>query len=174
QPIVAGILLAGILSAIMSTIDSHLLVSSSAVAEDIYRALFKKEASAKELVWVGRIATLLIELIAVLIVKDSDSGVVELVEYACAGFGASFGPTIVLALFWRRITRNGALAGISVGALTVIIWGDFLSGGIFDLYEIVPGFFFNLIVTIIVSLMGRPTKEMEAEYDATMEKLREY
>ena len=174
HPIVAGILLAGILSAIMSTIDSQLLVSSSAVAEDIYRALFKKEASAKELVWVGRIATLLIALVAVLIATDPESGVLELVEYAWAGFGASFGPTIVLALFWRRITRNGALAGIIVGALTVIIWGDFLSGGIFDLYEIVPGFFFNLIVTIIVSLMGRPTKEMEAEYDATMEKLREY
>src|SRR5699024_589646 len=126
------------------------------------------------LVWVGRIATLLIALVAVLIATDPESGVLELVEYAWAGFGASFGPTIVLALFWRRITRNGALAGIIVGALTVIIWGDFLSGGIFDLYEIVAGYFLNPIVTIIDSLMGRPTKEMEAEYDATMEKLREY
>src|SRR5699024_4532059 len=113
-------------------------------------------------------------LVAVLIATDPESGVLELVEYAWAGFGASFGPTIVLALFWRRITRNGALAGIIVGALTVISWGEFLSGGMFDVYEIVPGFFFNLIVKIIVSLMGRPTKEMEAEYDATMEKLREY
>lgn len=174
HPVVAGILLAGILSAIMSTIDSQLLVSSSAVAEDIYRALFKKEASGKELVWVGRIATLAIAIIAAAIATDPDSQVLELVEYAWAGFGASFGPTIVLALFWRRITRNGALAGIIAGALTVIIWGDFLSGGIFELYEIVPGFFLNLIITMIVSLMGRPTKEMEEEYDATMEKLKEY
>src|SRR5699024_5731419 len=112
HPIVAGILLAEILSAIMSTIDSQSLVSSTSVAEDIYRALFKKEASAKELVRVGRIATLLIALVAVLIATDPESGVLELVEYAWAGFGASFGPTIVLALFWRRITRNGALAGI--------------------------------------------------------------
>src|SRR5699024_1351081 len=119
HPIVVGILLAGILSAIMSTIDSQLLVSSSAVAEDICRALVKKEASAKELVWVGRIATLLIALVAVHIATDPESGVLELVEYAWAGFGASFGPTIVLALFWRRITRNGALAGIIVGALKI-------------------------------------------------------
>src|SRR5699024_3068690 len=130
-----------------------LLVSSSAVAEDIYRALFKKEASGKELVRVGRIATLAIAIIAAAIATDPDSQVLELVEDAWAGFGASFGPTIVLALFSRRITRNGALAGILVGALTVIIWGDFISGGIFDLYEIVPGIFFNLIVTIIVRLI---------------------
>src|SRR5699024_246295 len=137
HPVVAGILLAAILSAIMSTIDSQLLVSSSAVAEDFYRAIFRKEASAKELVWVGRIATLGIALLAAIIAMNPESTVLDLVSYAWAGFGAAFGPTIILALFWRRITRNGALAGIIVGAATVIVWGDFLSGGIFDLYEIV-------------------------------------
>src|SRR5699024_11943598 len=106
--------------------------------------------------------TLGIAIAAVLIATDPDNKVLDLVEYAWAGFGASFGPTIVLALFWRRITRNGALVGIMVGALSVIIWGKFLTGGIFDLYEIVTGCLFHLIATNTVSLVGRPTKEIEA------------
>jgi len=157
----------------MSTIDSQLLVSSSAVAEDFYKAIFKREATDNELVWVGRIATVAIALIAAIIAINPEATVLELVGYAWAGFGASFGPIIVLSLFWRGITRNGALAGIVVGALTVIIWGDFLSGGIFDLYEIVPGFLLNLIVTVIVSMLGKPTPEMEAEFDETIAKLNE-
>lgn len=174
HPIVAGILLAAILSAIMSTIDSQLLVSSSAVAEDFYKAIFRKEATDKELVWIGRFATLAIALIAAIIAINPESSVLELVSYAWAGFGAAFGPIILLSLFWKKITRNGALAGIIVGAATVIIWGGYLSGGIFDLYEILPGFLFNLIVTVIVSLQGKPGKEIEAEFDETLEKLQEY
>lgn len=173
HPVVAGILLAAILSAIMSTIDSQLLVSSSAVAEDFYKAIFRREATDKELVWVGRIATVVIALIAAIIAINPEATVLELVSYAWAGFGAAFGPTIILSLFWKRITRNGALAGIIVGAVTVIIWGDFLSGGIFDLYEIVPGFILNLFVAILVSLAGKPTPEMEEEFDKTMAKLNE-
>lgn len=174
DPIIAGVILAAILSAIMSTIDSQLLVSSSAVAEDIYRAIFKKEASDKQLVWVGRIATLAIALIATLIATNPESSVLDLVSYAWAGFGAAFGPIIVLSLFWKRITRNGALAGIIVGAVTVVVWGDFLSGGIFDLYEIVPGFLLNLIVTVVVSLREKPSPETEAEFDEAVAKLNEY
>lgn len=173
HPVVAGLLLAAILSAIMSTIDSQLLVSSSAVAEDFYKAIFKRQATDKELVWVGRIATIVIALFAAIIAINPDATVLELVGYAWAGFGAAFGPTIILSLFWKRITRNGAIAGIIVGALTVVIWGDFLKGGIFELYEIVPGFLLNLIVAIVVSLAGKPTPEMEAEFDATMAKLHE-
>ncbi|HLS07463.1 sodium/proline symporter PutP [Lentibacillus sp.] len=174
HPVIAGILLAGILSAIMSTIDSQLLVSSSAVAEDFYKALFKKEAGEKELVWVGRIATLIIALIAAIIAMNPESTVLELVSYAWAGFGAAFGPTILLALFWKGFTRNGAFAGILAGAVTVIIWGGFLSGGIFDLYEIVPGFLLNLIVAIVVSQMEKPKAEVEAEYDQAMDKMNAY
>lgn len=173
HPIVAGILLAAILSAIMSTIDSQLLVSSSAVAEDFYKAIFRKEASDKELVWIGRVATIVIALIAAIIAINPESSVLELVSYAWAGFGAAFGPIIILALFWKGITRNGALAGIIVGAATVIIWGGFLSGGIFDLYEILPGFLLNLIVTVVVSMQGKPAPEVEAEFDETLAKLRE-
>ncbi|MFD2045211.1 sodium/proline symporter PutP [Ornithinibacillus salinisoli] len=173
HPVIAGILLAAILSAIMSTIDSQLLVSSSAVAEDFYKAIFRKKATDKELVWVGRIATIAIALVAAIIAMDPEASVLELVSYAWAGFGAAFGPTIILALFWKRVTRNGALAGIIAGAVTVVVWGNFLEGGIFDLYEIVPGFVLNLIVTIIISLLGKPLPEMEAEYDETVAKLNE-
>src|SRR5699024_4202082 len=172
NPFVSGILLAAILAAIMSTIDSQLLVSSSAVAEDLYKALYRRNATEKELITVGRIATLAIAIIAAVIAVNPESSVFELVSYAWAGFGASFGPIILLSLFWRRITRNGALAGIITGALTVIIWGDFLSGGIFDLYEILPGFLLNTIVTIVVSLMGNQSTEMDLEFDETLEKLK--
>ncbi|MBH0231421.1 sodium/proline symporter PutP [Halobacillus yeomjeoni] len=165
HPVIAGILLAAILSAIMSTIDSQLLVSSSALAEDFYKALFRKNASERELVWVGRVAVAGIALIAVLLAGNPDSTVLGLVSYAWAGFGAAFGPIIILSLFWKGITRNGAVAGIIVGAATVVIWGDFLSGGIFDLYEIVPGFILNLIVTTVVSSMGNPPEDIVEEFE---------
>ncbi|SFB15356.1 sodium/proline symporter [Lentibacillus halodurans] len=171
HPVIAGILLAAILSAIMSTIDSQLLVSSSAVAEDFYKAIFRRAATDKELVWVGRIATLIIALIAAIIAMNPESTVLELVSYAWAGFGAAFGPTILLALFWKRFTRNGAFAGILAGALTVIVWGGFLSGGIFDLYEIAPGFLLNLIVAVAVSLTGKPSAGVESEYDEAIAKV---
>lgn len=174
HPVVSGILLAAILSAIMSTIDSQLLVSSSAVAEDFYKAIFRRNASDKELVWVGRVATLAIALIATVIAMNPQSSVLDLVSYAWAGFGAAFGPIIILSLYWKGITRNGALAGIIVGAVTVIIWGDFLSGGIFDVYEILPGFVLNLITAVIVSKFDRkPVPEIEAEFDKTIAKLNE-
>ncbi|GEN53721.1 sodium/proline symporter PutP [Halobacillus faecis] len=165
HPVIAGILLAAILSAIMSTIDSQLLVSSSALAEDFYKALFRQNATEKELVWVGRVAVAGIALIAVLLAGNPDSTVLGLVSYAWAGFGAAFGPVIILSLFWKGITRNGALAGIIVGAVTVVVWGDFLSGGIFDLYEIVPGFILGGLVSILVSLTGQPPKDIAEEFD---------
>ncbi|ASN04407.1 sodium/proline symporter PutP [Virgibacillus necropolis] len=172
DPIIAGILLAAILSAIMSTIDSQLLVSSSAVAEDFYKAILRKNASERELVWVGRAAVGIIALIATLLATNPESSVLELVSYAWAGFGGAFGPTILLALFWKGTTRNGALAGIIVGAITVIVWGGFLSGGIFDLYEIVPAFLLNLIVAVVVSNLGeKPSAEIEAEYDETISRM---
>ncbi|OPX56176.1 sodium/proline symporter [Oceanospirillum multiglobuliferum] len=165
HPVVAGILLAAILAAVMSTADSQLLVSSSALTEDFYKSLFRKEASQKELVMVGRIAVIGIAAIALLLARDPDSSVLGLVSYAWAGFGAAFGPALILALFWKRMTRNGALAGIIVGAMTVVIWKQ-LSGGIFDLYEIVPGFILAWISIYVVSLMGEaPSMEIQNEFD---------
>ncbi len=168
NPLVAGILLAAILSAIMSTIDSQLLVSSSALAEDFYKGLFRKNASDKELVLVARLSILIIAIIALIIGSNPDSSVLDLVSYAWAGFGAAFGPLIILALFWKRITAAGAMVGMIAGAVTVVVWGN-LEGGIFDLYEIVPGFLLNLILAVIVSQFTSVKPEMEEEFEKARE-----
>ncbi|MCM3092968.1 sodium/proline symporter PutP [Cytobacillus sp. AMY 15.2] len=165
NPWVAGFLLAAILSAIMSTVDSQLLVSSSALAQDFYKSIFRRNASKKEEMIVGRIAVLGIAIIAIFLGYNPESKVLELVSYAWAGFGAAFGPVIILSLFWKRMTRNGALAGIIVGAVTVIVWAQ-LTGGLFDLYELAPGFIFAGLAIIIVSLFDKaPSKEVQEQYN---------
>ncbi|GAB3068825.1 sodium/proline symporter PutP [Virgibacillus ainsalahensis] len=162
NPWIAGILLAAVLAAIMSTVDSQLLVSSSALSEDFYRRYLRKNASDKELVWVGRISVLVIALIALMLAWNETSSVLDLVSYAWAGFGATFGPPLLFSLFWRKTSRNGALAGIIVGGLTVFLWP--LTGS--ALYEIVPGFILSSIAIIIFSLVGKgPSREMQEEYD---------
>lgn len=179
DPWVSGILLAAILAAIMSTIDSQLLVSSSAVAEDFYKAILRKDASEKELVWVGRISVAAIALIAILLASNPDSSVLDLVSYAWAGFGAAFGPVIILSLFWKRMNRWGALSGMIVGAVTVVVWkilstpqlneaGEVIKEAVipFSLYEIVPGFILAWIVAMVVSLVTEaPSKEIEEEFE---------
>lgn len=168
HPVVSGILLAAILAAIMSTADSQLLVSSSALAEDFYKALFRREATQSELVWVGRFAVVGIAFIACLLALNPESQVLELVSYAWAGFGAAFGPALLFALYWRRMNKFGALAGIIVGGVTVVIWGN-ISGGIFDLYEIVPGFIFASLAIVIASLTtGTPDKAVTDGFDRAM------
>ncbi|WP_407271209.1 sodium/proline symporter PutP [Radiobacillus sp. PE A8.2] len=178
NPWVSGFLLAAILSAIMSTIDSQLLVSSSALAEDFYKAILRKDASDKELVWIGRFGVLLIAVIAVLLALPSNpdnenaTSILDLVSYAWGGFGAAFGPVIILSLFWKRMTRNGALVGIILGALTVIIWKQLEGGifGIFDLYEIVPGFVLGWLGILLVSVLDKePTEEISEEFDRAEE-----
>ncbi len=164
NPWLAGVLLAAILAAVMSTIDSQLLVSSSALAEDVYKPFIRPNASQDELVWVGRIAVAGIALIALLIAGNPDSRVLGLVSYAWGGFGAAFGPVIILSLFWRNMTRNGALAGIIVGAVTVVIWKQ-LSGGIFEMYEILPGFILCAIAVVVVSMMSSPSRTMTETFD---------
>jgi sodium/proline symporter len=154
HPVVAGICLAGILAAVMSTADSQLLVASSAVAEDLYKGRLRPDASEKELLWVGRVAVLIIAAIALWLARNPDSKVLELVAYAWAGFGAAFGPAVVLSLYWQRMTRQGAIAGILLGGVTVIVWKQ-LSGGIFDLYEIVPGVLISVLAIVAVSRLTR-------------------
>jgi sodium/proline symporter len=155
HPLVAGVLLAAVLAAIMSTADSQLLVSSSALAEDFYKALFRRNASQRELIGVGRMAVVVIALLAFVLALQPDSKVLDLVAYAWAGFGAAFGPTIILSLYWQRMNVWGALAGIIVGGLTVVVWKQ-LSGGLFDLYEIVPAFAASLLAIVAVSLLSAP------------------
>ncbi|KKH48464.1 sodium/proline symporter, partial [Methanosarcina sp. 1.H.A.2.2] len=165
-PIIAGILLAAILAAIMSTADSQLLVAASAFTEDIYRIIVKRDAGEKELVWMGRLAVIGISAIAYLIARDPNNSVMGLVSYAWAGFGAAFGPVILFSLFWRKTTRNGALGGMIVGGLVVIVWKQ-LSGGIFDIYEIVPGFFLSCITIYLLSILDKegPAEEILKEFD---------
>ena len=158
HPVVAGICLAAILAAIMSTADSQLLVASSAVTEDFYRTLFKKDAGQKELVVVGRIAVIVIAVIATVLAMNPDAKVLELVSYAWAGFGAAFGPAILLSLYWNGMTRAGAITGIVTGSLTVIIWKQ-LQGGIFDLYELVPAFILSFLSILIISAITQQKVE---------------
>ncbi|WP_037440617.1 sodium/proline symporter PutP [Shewanella mangrovi] len=150
NPWIGGILIAAILSAIMSTIDSQLLVCSSVVTEDFYRRWLRKDASNAELMLVGRIAVLVVAIIAGIIALDPQNSVLGLVSYAWAGFGAAFGPVVLLSLFWGSYSRYGAIASIVVGAATVVLW-KLGTGEIFKLYEIVPGFLFSCIAGIVVS-----------------------
>ena len=160
NPWVAGIITAAILSAIMSTVDSQLLVSSSVISEDFYRVFVRPEASEKELLMVSRGAVIAIALLAMVIASDRESRVLELVSYAWAGFGAAFGPVIVFSLFWRKMTAASAIAGMIVGAVTVVVWSN-LSGGVFDLYEIVPGFALASLVIVVITLL-KPAADTQA------------
>lgn len=153
-PIVAGICLSGILAAIMSTASAQLLVAASAFAEDIYRGFFRRRAGRRELLWIGRLALIGIAIMAFIAGLNPDSMILALVAYAWAGFGAAFGPAIVLSLYWSRTNWQGTLAGILVGGVTVIVWHSLGSlGGIFRLYEMVPGVLFSTVAIVTVSLI---------------------
>ena len=162
NPWIAGVLLAGILAAVMSTIDSQLLVSSSALSEDFYKTWLRPHASQRELVFVGRATMLLISVIALTIATNPQSKVLGLVSYAWAGLGASFGPVLLISLYWKAMTRNGALAGMIVGAVTVVVWKQ-LHGGLFDLYELLPAFVFSCLAIFIVSKLSASSLPAAAE-----------
>lgn len=169
NPWVAGILMAAILAAIMSTIDSQLLVSASALTNDFYKGFIRPSASDQEMVWVGRGAVIVVSIVALILAMDPEAGVLDLVAYAWGGFGAAFGPVIILSLYWKRMTGVSAMAGMVVGAVTVIVWEQ-LSGGLFDVYEIVPGFLFCTLTIVVVSLLGKePSEQVQKQFrDAGM------
>ncbi|WP_035344941.1 MULTISPECIES: sodium/proline symporter PutP [Dickeya] len=152
NPWIAGVLLSAILAAVMSTLSCQLLVCSSAITEDLYKPFLRKNASQRELVWVGRAMVLLVSVIAIALAVNPENRVLGLVSYAWAGFGAAFGPVILISLLWPRMTRNGALVGMLVGAATVIIWKQY---GWLKLYEIIPGFLLASLSIVVVSLLGR-------------------
>ncbi len=163
NPWVAGILMSAILAAVMSTLSCQLLVCSSAITEDLYKAFLRKGASQRELVWVGRIMVLLVALVAIAMAADPNNRVLGLVSYAWAGFGAAFGPVVILSLFWSRMTRNGALVGMIIGAVTVVVWKQFEW---LDLYEIIPGFLFATLGIVVVSLMGKaPSRDVVERFN---------
>ncbi|MBS4241407.1 sodium/proline symporter PutP [Campylobacter vulpis] len=172
NPWIAGILLSAILAAIMSTASSQLLVSSSTLAEDFYRRIFKQDASSQMVMRLGRIGVLLVALIAFLISTDKNSSVLSIVAYAWAGFGASFGSVMLFSLFWSKMTRMGAIAGMVTGAVVVVAWKNYLAGILgFPLYEIVPGFVCASFVIIIVSLMTKVRPGTQKAYETMLKNL---
>ena len=169
NPWIAGIFLAAILAAVMSTLSCQLLVCSSTLTEDLYKTFLRKNASQKELVWFGRTMVLMIALIAIGLASDPESKVLGMVSYAWAGFGAAFGPVILVSLLWSRMTKNGAIAGIVVGAMSVLIWKQY---NWFHLYEIVPGFIFALIAIIVVSSLGEaPSEKIKSVFKQVKEEV---
>jgi sodium/proline symporter len=159
SPLIAGFLLAAILAAIMSTISSQLLVTSSSLTEDFYKTFLNRDASEKQQVLVGRISVVLVALVAISLAYDRNTSILSLVSNAWAGFGAAFGPVVIGSLYWKAMTRNGALAGMVTGAVTVLLWiflpftinGQPLSS---VMYEIVPGFILCSLVIYVVSKMA--------------------
>ena len=168
-PIVfAGLFLAAILAAIMSTADSQLLVTASAITEDFYKTKIRKNASEKEAMMVSRGTVIVVAIIAAIIATNPNNTVLGLVENAWAGFGATFGPIVLFSLFWKRTTKKGAIAGMITGGVSVIIWRKLgvALGGIFSLYEIVPGFLLSALVIYIVSKMDKePSQDMIDEFE---------
>ncbi|MBR2868319.1 MAG: sodium/proline symporter PutP [Clostridia bacterium] len=165
---IAGLLLSAIVAAAMSTADSQLLVASSSFTSDIYKPIFRKNASDKEVLWVGRIVVLIIAVIAFFIANSKGKGaqsIMDMVGNAWGGFGSAFGPVIILSLFWKRLTYKGAIAGVVAGAVVDVLWLLFLTGTT-GVYELLPGFIVGGLAAIIVSLIDKkPSKEVEALYD---------
>lgn len=179
-PIMVGILLTAILAAIMSSADSMLLVASSAFSKDLYKNNIRKTAGEKELMWASRITVLVVALIAIVLASDEASTVFSLVSYAWAGFGSAFGPAILLSLYWKRMTGKGALAGVVSGGLVSLFWTykatglfgipwlfkfEFMQGGLYDMYAIIPGFAVSLICIVVFSLLDKkPDAKIEGEF----------
>jgi len=164
HPLIAGICLAAILAAIMSTADSQLLVSSSVFTQDLYRTRLRRAAGPRELVAMGRGSVVVLTGLAFIMALDPRTLILDLVGYAWAGFGAAFGPVVILSLYWPRMTRRSALAGIITGGITVVVWKQ-LEGGLFDVYEIIPGFLLSLAAIRIASLTDpAPRAGLEAAF----------
>ncbi len=165
HPYITGFLLSAILASIMSSISSQLLVISSAVTEDFYKTFFRRNASDKELVFIGRLSVLVVAMIAVVLAYHPSDTILTLVGYAWAGFGSAFGPAILLSLYWKRTNKWGVLAGMIVGAVVVIAWVQIPSLKAI-MYEMVPGFFCSLLTVIVVSLLTKePVKAVHREFN---------
>ena len=164
---IAGIFLCAILAASMSTADSQLLAASSAVSQDIFKGLIKKDAEEKDVLIVSRFTVFLIALIALLLSLNPSSSIFNLVSFAWSGFGGTFGPLVLLALYWKRTTAPGAIAGLVCGGVVDVVWHYIPASvnPIFGLYEIVPAFLICLIVTVVVSLCTKQNEEVAAKFE---------
>ena len=168
-PILAGFACAGVLAAAISSSDSYLLISASAVSQNLYRGVFKKDATEKQVMWCSRITLVLITIVAMAIAGNSNSTIFGITSFAWAGFGGAFGAVVLCSLFWKRCNWQGALAGMLSGGLMVFVWKYIISplGGVFGIYELLPAFLMSLLVCVVVSLVTpAPSAEIEAEFDA--------
>lgn len=164
SPVISGILMTAILAAIMSTASSQLLVTASSVTRDLYAVIFKKDGNGKDVVWLSRLTVGIVTIVAVVLALNPESSVFDLVSFAWSGFGTAFGPLLIFALFWRRMTLQGAISGMIVGGVVDVCW-YFAKGGIFDIYEIIPGFMAASLAIVIVSLMTKANPEIQKEFD---------
>lgn len=169
HPLIGGFLLSAILAAVMSTISSQLLVTSSSMTEDIYKTFFNKHANVKNMLVMSRVSVLVVAVVAFVLALDPQESILGLVGNAWAGFGAAFGPLIVLSLLWKRLTAIGGLCGMLVGAITVLLW-VYLPHNYKEIYEMIPAFFLSFLTTVVVSLVSkRVSKEVEEEFDKVKE-----
>ena len=172
-PLLAGLVCAGILAAAISSSDSYLLISASAVSKNVWQGLIRKNASEKETMWVSRVVLLLITVFAIFVATGKNQVIFTIVDFAWAGFGAAFGPLMLFSLFWKRTTYAGAIAGMIAGGGMVFVWNFFISklGGIWSVYELLPAFLFSCIVIVVVSLLTKkPSEEIQAEFDTVSKK----
>ena len=172
-PVIAGLVMAGILAATISSSDSYLLIAASAFAKNIYQGLVKKDASDKQVLWMSRLALLVICAIAIVIALDENSVIFTIVSFAWAGFGATFGPLMLFSLFWKRTNHAGAIAGMIGGGVMVFVWNLLVRplGGLWDIYELLPAFIFSSICIVVVSLLTKePGREIQEEFEAVRSK----
>ena len=168
-PLLAGFVMAGILAATISSSDSYLLIAASAFAKNVYQGICKKDATDKQVMTVSRITLLVLALIGMIIAMDENSVIFQVVSFAWAGFGATFGPLMLFSLFWKRTNKPGAIAGMVSGAGMVFLWKLGISklGGVFAIYELLPAFIFSSICIVVVSLLTKaPSEEIEADFEA--------
>ena len=168
-PVLAGLICAGILAAAISSSDSYLLISASALSKNVWQGLIRKKASDREVMWVSRIVLVLITLFAIFVATGNNHVIFSIVDFAWAGFGAAFGPLMLFSLFWKRTTYAGAVAGMVSGGAMVFIWNFFISklGGPWAIYELLPAFLFSCLMIVVVSLLTKaPGEHIQAEFDA--------
>lgn len=168
HPLVAGVVMAGILAATISSSDSYLLIAASAFSKNIYQGIVKKDADDKKVMTVSRITLLTVALVGILIALDENSIIFTIVSFAWAGFGATFGPIMLFSLFWKRTTHAGAIAGMLVGGVSVFVWKLVLNplGGIFAIYELLPAFLLSCAAIVVVSLLTpSPSEEIQEEFE---------
>ena len=168
HPLFAGLVMAGILAATISSSDSYLLIAASAFSKNLYQGVFKKDATDKQVMTVSRIALLAVAIIGMIIALDENSVIFTIVSFAWAGFGATFGPLVLFSLFWKRTTRAGAIAGMVGGGGMVFLWKLVIKplGGLLGIYELLPAFLFSCILIVVVSLLTKaPSAEIQEEFE---------